>query len=82
MIPALEGLPSFISGVNLRNFYLVITMEPSDSPINSITIDIGSSVDGMVVDHVSIKPVPVPAAAWLVGSALAMVAATRLGRRF
>lgn len=62
VVPLLESLPGFVSGINVRNGYLVVSAEPGET-IGSVSIEVranGSNEpvccetgDGLIFDHVA-----------------------------
>lgn len=64
---------SWSAGPFIRNLYLVIGLDPGDALITSFGFENISANDALHLDHVAIQTsvVPVPAAVWLFGTALA-----------
>lgn len=65
VVAALESLPGFVSGINLRNGYLVITAGPGEI-INEVAFELrqngtktpigGASGDGLIFDRLAFAP--------------------------
>ena len=82
VVPAIENLANFTTGINLRNGYLKILAENGEAintvaiglRANGTTIPASTQRDGLIFDHLAIgndvSPIPVPAAVWLFGTAL------------
>ena len=58
VVPVLADMPGFIPGINLRNYYVIVSVGEGDELIRSVTIDQGVSGfdgDGLIFDHVAIR---------------------------
>lgn len=78
-----SALPNYVDGgPTIKNLYLLVSADPGDAPITSVTFDNLDTVDAHLFDHLAIDAaaVPAPPAVWLLGTGLAALALRR-GRR-